>query len=581
MKMHKHNWIECIRNYRFHSIFLKNFALIVLIIMLPFSCVFYIFSYSYNEIQKSEEKAYTEELRTIIYKDIESLFNELQDKMVMIAYEEDVQMFYHTRKNQENVYYNFRKIETLLEMFKLSTDIVEDIYLYAPKSEMVMVSSYGLTKYDTFYDISSIEKWQNDRERFRFLERTINRKKESNLCMYYEVQYSKDCSGVVILLIDVDKLNHMLDYGEQVHVFLLGSGQILYDSEGDMTAIFKSTESLLQDLQEEKNAYRSNAILYNALKEKGLEIVLNVNCQHSHIKVERISSFFKIFIGVMLLITVILVFYISKKIFDPLSEVMKILESTPKNEKRMLQNRDELSFIKDSIYSTISRSIDVEQELAERIALLKKAQAVALQAQINPHFINNTLETINWMTIIRLGGANEISEMLNCLAKLMRISLMDTDTFVSLEDEINYVETYLFIQQKRLEGRFEVLFDIPQELKQCAIIKMILQPVVENAINYGIIPYHNQGVILITAEKRQERVFIKVKDSGLGMSQEEADQINASIRQTVIKESTHIGLSNVNQRLILAFGDEYGVKLDSKIGYGTVITIEIPYLQKK
>ena len=124
-----------------------------------------------------------------------------------------------------------------------------------------------------------------------------------------------------------------------------------------------------------------------------------------------------------------------------------------------------------------------------------------------------------------------------------------------------------------------MVWNIESGLENNKIVKLILQPIVENAINYGIKPYDGKGTIEIKAYSTVDRVKIIVKDSGWGLSPQEVEQINTSIRKTVIKESDHIGMSNVNQRLILAFGEAYGVTVSSKIGNGTSITIELPYIK--
>ena len=148
---------------------------------------------------------------------------------------------------------------------------------------------------------------------------------------------------------------------------------------------------------------------------------------------------------------------------------------------------------------------------------------------------------------------------------------------MTLQEEISYVKKYLFIQQKRLDDNFVVIWDVPAELENCKIIKMSLQPLIENAINYGIIPYSNTGELRIEANRAEDRVYIRVKDSGLGLTEEEAEEINRSIQKQVIKESSHIGLNNVNQRIILAFGEQYGVTVKSRGLEGTTVELELPY----
>lgn len=565
--------LTCIRNYRFHSIFFKNLILIFGLIMLPFICVLFISVYSYNQVQRSEEKAYTDEIFIMTSKDVENLFRELRDKMILLTLDIDVQMFTYAESVEADEFYSQRNIQNFISLNTVATEVIEDVYIYNPGSQAI-ISSAGKWHYDDFYDKETIEQWEDTEELYQieYVTRYYNRKWKENICLYYPYQYSRENTGVIIFCIDMDKLWNQYNYGENIRLTIVKDEQVLFSNVKEWTGRkVKECEGLLQ-------AAANEMLITGELKENGLELILHTDNKSLYSQLYGIRRFIFLFVGIMLLITLVLVFYISRKIFDPITEILKVLEEKPGiDESRLLQNKDELAYITDSIYATISRKKDVEEELLERITLLKKAQAVALQAQINPHFINNTLETVNWMAAARLGLKNEVSEMLKCLSQLMRISLESSDTFVTLEQEVEYVKKYLFIQQKRLKNQFDVVFDLPEELKCCKIIKMVLQPVVENAINYGIIPYEDKGMIRIEAVRKQERVCISVRDSGFGLPQEEVEEINRTINSVVIKESNHIGLSNVNQRLILAFGDEYGVRMESSVNDGTVVILEIPY----
>lgn len=573
MKRYRHILWNCIRNYRFHSIFIKNLILILSVIMLPFVCILAVSYYSYDQIQRSEERAYQEERMIQIQKDVEGLFSEIRNKAIMLGGDSEVELFYLAESIENDTFYDVKDIFDYVSLSKVSTDIVDDIYVYSPAAQTV-ISMAGRYKYEAFADPECLDLWRDNDEmyQFEYIKRKISRKNRENICFYYTTRHASGRKGVVVFNINLDKLDKKLDYGKNVDIVIAGGGQILYDStmERNGTRI-ESTEELKQQIGKE-------IVVSNSLDQFGLEIILHIDSQPLNEKLGSIRSFMFVFVGVMLVVSITLVFYISLKIFDPIKEIMDALESEPEaDERKILQNKNELSYIRDSVYTTISRNKDIEKELLERIIMLKKAQSVALQAQINPHFINNTLETINWMAIGYLGDDNEVSEMINCLSQLLRISLQDTDTFVTLRGEIEYAQKYLFIQQKRLGDSFDVIFSIPQELEDCKLIKMVLQPLIENAIKYGIKPYDNHGVLKVEAVREQEAVCISVRDSGLGLNPQQVEEVNNSIRKTVIKENSHIGLSNVNQRIKLSFGEEYGVSFNSKIGMGTVVTLKVPY----
>ena len=579
MKKHRYGVRESIRNYRFHSIFLKNLLLVFGALMLPFLCVLIMSHYSYNQIQQREKKAYADEMLARVSSDVENLFCELRDKMIMLAFDEDVKLFFYSKNKEDHEFYDFHSILDFISLYSISTDVIEDVYIYSPNNRVILSSS-GASYYQEFYDKECIDHWSgDDMWQIEYVSRRVINSQKDTICLYYTTRYSGNRKGVVILQINLEKLHQKLNYGDTVSLAVIGNSQLLYDtSRQNLGSRIDDTDELLSLESASDDMVIQNVLKENRLTSDGLTLILRFSSAHIYEKLGHITQFIPIFIGVMLFITIALVFYISQKIFNPISEILKALDAPPNTrDKQILQKKDEVSYIRDAIDSTRSRNRDIEEELLERVRLLKKAQSVALQAQINPHFLNNTLEMINWMTIRNLGSRNDISEVLTCLSQLMRISLEYSDTFVTLKDEIEYVKKYLFIQQKRMENQFTVEWEIPEELQDCKVIKMMLQPVVENAIRYGIKPYDWHGKLVIQTKRDEDRIFVRVKDSGLGITKDEVDAINSSIRTTIIKESNHIGLSNVNQRIILAFGEEYGVTVTSEIGIGTSVILSLPY----
>lgn len=577
MKRVKYKWRQCIKNYRFHSIFLKNLTLIFILIVLPFICILGLSYYFYNHIQKSEEKIYKEELITRISMDVEGLFREIQNKAIMLSADFDVTNFYIAESIEKDYFYDVHNILKFLALYNLSTDVIDGVYVYAPYSKVV-ISEAGRYKYENFSDKMCIDSWDEEGEMFqiKYMDRKVAGVRKKTVAFYYTTNYSSGRKGVAIINMSLDKLEKVFAYNEGVSVYIVGNKQMIYDSTMENNGIIIDDSALLFDKTE------SVISSVKKLNVSDLELVIQIDRQSLDITLKSFRNYIIIFVGIMFMISILFALYVSRKIFDPFSEIMKALEESPVTEQgKMLQNKDEVSYIMNSIYATISKKQDVEEELLERIKLLKKAQSVALQAQINPHFINNTLETINWMAIGELGEENILSEMIINLSQLMRVSLEDSDTFVTLQDEIIYVKKYLYIQQKRLRNSFSVEFEGIEQYGNCKVIKMMLQPIVENAIEYGIVPYSRSGRLRISAIRNDDILSIIVQDSGLGISQEKVTEINNSIRKSVIKESSHIGLSNVHQRINLAFGDSYGIVVESRIGYGTKVTINLPYLNDR
>jgi len=234
--------------------------------------------------------------------------------------------------------------------------------------------------------------------------------------------------------------------------------------------------------------------------------------------------------------------------------------------------RDEIGRLMDS-FNYMSNKIDLLiQEVYEGKLAQKSAEIEALQAQINPHFLYNTLDSINWMLIDR--GEEDISRIVVALGKLMQYCIDTDDALVMLEQEYQYVQDYLCVQKNRLEDRLQYSMEIEEPMKKRMVPKLILQPLVENSIKHGIEPFDKPGLISIRAYTRDGKASISVRDNGCGMSEEQMDALRNPELQSGGR--TGIGVVNVERRLKLFFGEESRLVIESVRGVGTVMTIEIP-----
>jgi len=207
------------------------------------------------------------------------------------------------------------------------------------------------------------------------------------------------------------------------------------------------------------------------------------------------------------------------------------------------------------------------EQKKKRIAELK-----ALQEQIKPHFLYNTFDTINWMA--RKYDAEDIVYVVHCLTNIFRTGLSSGSEIITLREEVAHVENYLKIQKVRYGDILEYNIDIADELKDCYVYKLILQPVVENALYHGIKRSRRKGNISISAYREGETLCLVVKDDGVGMEEEQVSKLNA-IFQNGNNTEMGYGLFNVDQRIKLSYGNDYGLHIDSIVGKGTVVTITI------
>jgi two-component system sensor histidine kinase YesM len=214
------------------------------------------------------------------------------------------------------------------------------------------------------------------------------------------------------------------------------------------------------------------------------------------------------------------------------------------------------------------------------MSLLKKARSIALQSQINSHFLFNTLENIKWKVMEFTNGENEGSHMISNLSKLLRIGLDTKEYMNTLRNELEHVRIYLEIQKVRYEDKFQVVYDIEEETLETVLPKITLQPIVENAIYHGLKPTNKKCTLTIKSYISEDRVLIEINDDGTGIEEEKCSLINNELQTEYIKEENHIGIKNVNQRIKLSFGENYGIEIKSRVNNGTSIIIAIPSAAK-
>ena len=204
----------------------------------------------------------------------------------------------------------------------------------------------------------------------------------------------------------------------------------------------------------------------------------------------------------------------------------------------------------------------------------KNIEISLLQSQINPHFLYNTLDSIRWMAVIQ--GSKNIEQTTGALERLLRNMAKGIGDKITLREELELVGNYIYIQQVRYVEIFDYICQIPEELLDCRIIKFTLQPIVENAILHGIEPMKQFGEIEISARQERGDLFIIIEDNGVGMTEEELQELRTSLANKDKNALSGIGVSNVDARLKLHYGASYGLIYESSPGEFTRVTVHIP-----
>ncbi|NOU62491.1 hypothetical protein GC096_00330 [Paenibacillus sp. LMG 31461] len=220
------------------------------------------------------------------------------------------------------------------------------------------------------------------------------------------------------------------------------------------------------------------------------------------------------------------------------------------------------------------------QEVYEKQDLERKATLRALQAQVNPHFLYNTLDNIFWG--LESEGGSKTSQVILDLSQMLRYALNPNSTMTTLEEELWHIKRYISIIQYRYPGRFQTHIHVPEELLGCQIPRLLIQPIVENAISYGIEPKKTAKELRIEASESHGIVTLIISDDGAGIPEEKLKVLLKKRRATDEQQSDKgLGILNVHERLALHYGDTFGVQIQSEVGVGTQITIKFPSLLRK
>ena len=254
-----------------------------------------------------------------------------------------------------------------------------------------------------------------------------------------------------------------------------------------------------------------------------------------------------------------------------LSNAMKQVEQENFDIEIQSRRKDEIGHLITSFHYMVGKIRQLICEVYQKKIEQKNAEIRALQAQINPHFLYNTLDSINWMLIER--DEQDISDVVISLGEILRYAVGGQNHLVPLGSEARYIESYLFIQKNRLEDRLNYQWELAEDTLDVLVPRLIMQPIVENAVIHGIEPLKKGGVILMKAWIEKEMLLIRVTDNGRGMNQEELEALREKISGT--DEIENIGMRNIQRRMELTYGQEQAMEIQSVQGEGTTITLRM------
>ena len=313
-------------------------------------------------------------------------------------------------------------------------------------------------------------------------------------------------------------------------------------------------------------------IYYQTIDIESLHKVLNS-------QVRGFTIFWLSFCAVIVVIIVVFATIIVKNITSPISDLCDVTNQIANgdfNVRTNIQTDDEITNLAHSV-NDMSKHLEVlVDHIKEDERKMRYAELRLLQEQINPHFLYNTLDSIVWL--IEIERNEEAINMVMSLSEFFRLVLSKGKEFISIKDEQRHIKSYLEIQQVRYRDILDFEIDIDEEICDCKILKMTLQPLVENSLYHGIKCKRGKGKITVKGHRDGDNVVLTVDDNGVGMDEIALESLRANINRPCKETENGFGLANVNERIHVNFGYEYGLEIESTLNEGTSIKIVIPYI---
>jgi len=286
-------------------------------------------------------------------------------------------------------------------------------------------------------------------------------------------------------------------------------------------------------------------------------------------------------LGAALIFSLVAAWFISGSISKPIRELRKMTASVAEGNLDVRvenPNLDEVAALGNSFNIMIEKIKELIERSKSEQENLKKSELKALQAQINPHFLYNTLDTIVWMA--EANNTEQVIEIVKAFSSFFRIALSKGKDWIPVRNEIEHIRSYLTIQKIRYRDILDFSIDVDENILNCSILKLTLQPIVENALYHGIKNKRELGLIRIYGRMLEDnRILFEVIDNGIGIDKEKLDEINSELNsgsEDHINKDSGFGLNNVHKRIKLYYGKQYGLNIKSEYLIGTTVSITIP-----
>jgi two-component system sensor histidine kinase YesM len=576
------------RSFRTHIVL--AFVLVILMTIFIMSVTSYYLS---RESIKSNTQDYTLELVKQVNENIKSYVNGMKYMSNLVANNRSVQQYLSTKTFESLGEERIQKetISNFLESMYISRSDIASINVFGKDDKFI--SGRKDFELNPFMDIKSM-KWYQDAVAANGVDVVSSSHVQPIIKGRYPwvVSLSRELIsqdgtqklGVFLVDLNFNVLSDMLKdikLGVRGYVFIIDSdGKIVYHPQQQLIYSDLKSEMIEEVLVNKSGTFTSEegsqSRIYSIQDSDFGWKIVGVSYVNELVANQKNMRLSYILLG---LICIVIAIMMSVFLTQRISQPIKMLENHMKEVEKgnfdiqvPVPRTIEIGRLARTFNIMVGKIKELMTQAISDQEQKRKSEIKALQAQINPHFLYNTLDSIIWMA--QSNKVKEITVMTSALAKLFRSSISKGQELVKISTEVEHITNYLKIQKMRYSNKLDYLIEISDSLQDYMSIKLILQPIVENAIYHGIKKKHGSGWIMIRSEETESDILLIVEDNGIGMNNEKC--ISLLYPTTNHTDSRGVGVLNVHERLQLYFGTQYGLSYTSELGVGTVVTIRFP-----
>ncbi|MNH85160.1 Sensor histidine kinase YpdA [compost metagenome] len=573
----------------------KLIVIFIFLISLPITYVSYLSARSTLESVLQNATNNAAQMTTNVSDTIDGYVADLKRYTVLPLYNKDVQYYLEQKET------NWDKSVSISMFLSYLSHTKEEI------TAVYLVDKYGSVFYDKNTTINELYPYEQTAEWNNLIrtngssailtgKHTIRTNLSGSKEVFTVLRTVKSAStlkdiGIIVFDTDTKMFKNIFDPVNQVtrgsSIIVDNKGAILFASENSSFDPSKQLRSLVKEIKSPRGSFQSEIdgrtylTVYTVSSVTGWITIVNIPLSHILSSFEQNRSALivttLIIIGFALCVATVISYALTK----PLKSMVRLMKQVQRGNLGVSLNpkyNDEIGLLGSQFNRMITRIKDLLEEVSLTEKRKQKADMRALQSQINPHFIYNTLESIRM-----LAESNEdprVAELTYLLGLQMRYSIVRSEATVTIAEELEHVRNYFQLLQIRFPGKFELIIDVPDIFLDLPVLKLVFQPIVENAVFHGLEKKVGPGLLTISAWNEEDTAIFSVADNGVGMDQETLLALNHSLRTSDTGEKFGIGLRNVNERICLHYGHSYGLQVESAPGVGTVVTLRIEGLSK-